>query len=60
MAASSCPSVSIDGASLANFFIDGYAHVLGRNDGIGKRDKYETRADTFTVMNTGSSVDVSK
>jgi hypothetical protein len=45
MADSSCPSVSIDGASLANFFIDGYAHVRGRNDGIGKRDKHETRAD---------------
>jgi hypothetical protein len=45
MADSSCPSVSIDGASLANYFIDGYAHVRGRNDGIGKRDKHETQAD---------------
>jgi hypothetical protein len=30
---------------LSQLLIDGYAHVLGRNDGIGKRDKYETRAD---------------
>jgi hypothetical protein len=26
---------------LSQLFIDGYAHVLGRYDGIGKRDKYQ-------------------
>jgi hypothetical protein len=56
--------IDVNGWSIfGQLLIDGDPDVLGRYDGIGERNEHQpSRPDqpTFTVINAGSSVDVSK